>query len=278
MKRVFEGVGKWIKKRGVVAAALSVIVLAIMVARFLRRDYFAVFLCVLTLFLFNLPVIAHRVLKITLPKELQITVLLFVFAAEILGEIGSFYTYVPWWDTMLHAVNGFLMAAIGFSLIDILNNSPHFHISLSPVFVAVVAFCFSMTIGVLWEFFEFVMDSVFSTDMQKDTVISSISSVLLNPDGKNEVVHLTNISETVLMNGDTVIRRFGGYIDVGIVDTMKDLIVNCIGAIVFSAIGYFYIIGRDKGRIAKRFIPQYDPESVKAEKEEREKAKKTKVK
>ena len=71
---------------------------------------------------------------------------------------------------MLHTTNGFLMGAIGFALIDILNKSPNFHISLSPVFVAVVALCISMTVGVLWEFFEFGMDTLFSTDMQKDKI------------------------------------------------------------------------------------------------------------
>ena len=255
---------KWVKKKGTVAAVLSVIVGAVMVLRFLRGDYYAVFLCLLTLLLFDLPVIAHKVLKLTLPRELEITVLLFVFAAEILGELGSFYTHIPWWDTMLHTVNGFLMAAIGFSLIDILNNSPRFHISLSPVFVAVVAFCFSMTVGVVWEFFEFGMDVIFSTDMQKDTVVNSISSVAFDPEGLNRVVHISKITETALEGISGELARFGGYLDIGLYDTMKDMIVNCIGAIVFSVIGYFYIIGRNKGKFARRFIPQYDVEREKA--------------
>lgn len=263
MKKKFSA---WVKKKGTVAAILSIIVGAVMMARFLRGDYFAVFLCVLTLVLFDLPVMAHRVLKITLPRELEITVLLFVFAAEILGEIGSFYTHIPWWDTMLHTVNGFLMAAIGFSLVDVLNNSPRFHISLSPIFVAVVAFCFSMTVGVVWEFFEFGMDCVFSTDMQKDTVLNAISSVNFDPEGLNNVVHIPNITETVAYDGEKELVRIAGHLDVGLYDTMKDMIVNCIGALVFSVIGYFYVVGRDKSKIAKKFIPQYSP------KQEKEKA------
>ncbi len=254
MKKRFSA---WVKKKGTVAVILSIIVGAVMVARFLHRDYFAVYLCVLTLVLFDLPVIAHKVLKITLPRELEITVLLFVFAAEILGEIGSFYTHIPWWDTMLHTLNGFLMAAIGFSMIDILNNSPRFHFNLSPVFVAVVAFCFSMTVGVVWEFFEFGMDMITSSDMQKDMIVSSISSVTFDPNGLNKVVHLPNIDETVIYcNGAAT--RIAGYLDIGLIDTMKDMIVNCIGAVVFSVIGYFYIIGRNKGKFARKFIPQYE--------------------
>lgn len=248
----------WRKKRGTVNAVLSILVGIVLVARFLRADYHSVFLCVLTLLLFNIPLLAYRVLRVTLPTELEVTILLFIFAAEILGEIGSFYTYISWWDTMLHTINGFLMAAIGFALIDILNNSPKFHISLSPMFVAVVAFCFSMTIGVVWEFFEFGMDILTQTDMQKDWVVNTISSVSFHPEGLNVAVKVPDITETVLIsNGEEIYRIAGGYLDIGLIDTMKDLIVNCIGAVVFSAIGYFYILGRNKGVFASKFIPQY---------------------
>ncbi len=249
---------KWLRGKGRVDLILNIIVLLVMVARFLRRDYQAVFLCGLPLMLFSIPVLANKYLKVTLPRELEIIILLFVFAAEILGEIGSFYTHITWWDTMLHTVNGFLMAAIGFALIDILNNSPKFHISLSPLFVAVVAFCFSMTVGVVWEFFEFSMDMLFGTDMQKDRFVTQIASVSLNPSGLNDVVTIPRITETILMeNAKEVGVIANGYLDIGLIDTMKDLIVNCVGAVVFSTIGYFYIIGRNKGVFASKFIPQY---------------------
>lgn len=245
------------KKRGVIHTLLSSIVILVLIARFLRGDYYSVFLCLLTLVLFYIPVIAERTFRMKLPAELQGIILLFVFAAEILGEIGSFYTRIPWWDTMLHTVNGFLMAAIGFALIDYLNNTPRFHIHLSPVFVAFVAFCFSMTVGILWEFFEFGMDVFTSTDMQKDRLITDFSSVLLNPSGINDPIIVDGIERTVvtLGNGENVVIE-GGYIDVGIIDTMKDLLVNLIGAVVFSVLGYLYILGRKRGLFASRFIPQ----------------------
>lgn len=257
------------KKRGIVNAILSLIVLFVLVARLLRADYHSVFICILTLMLFNIPFWAEKVLKITLPKELEIIILFFIFAAEILGEIGSFYTYIPWWDTMLHTINGFLMAAIGFALIDLLNNSPKFHITLSPSFVAVVAFCFSMTIGVLWEFFEFGMDMIFHTDMQKDFIVSSIYTVTFNPDGLNSVYEIPEITETVLLKNGEEIYRFAGYLDIGIIDTMKDLIVNFVGAVVFSTIGYFYILGRNKGVFASKFIPQYHNDEPSDDKKEK---------
>ena len=244
-------------KKGIIHSVLSAIVLAVLVARFIRADYYSVFLCVFTLILFYIPAIVDRTFNVSLPNELEGIILLFVFAAEILGEIGSFYTHIPWWDTMLHTVNGFLMAAIGFAMIDVLNNSPRFHFSLSPIFVAFVAFCFSMTVGVVWEFFEFGMDTFTASDMQKDRIITAISSVQINPDGINVPVHINGITDTTVHYGDGNIYTIsGGYLDIGVVDTMKDMIVNCIGAVIFSIIGYFYIIGRNKGIFASKFIPR----------------------
>ena len=158
---------------------------------------------------------------------------------------------------MLHTLNGFLCAAIGFALVDILNRTERVVLRLSPFFMAVVAFCFSMTIGVIWEFFEFFMDMVFHLDMQKDTVLTAISSVALDPAGGNHPVAVQGIQDTVLVlaDGTTMAMGLGGYLDIGIVDTMQDLLVNFIGAVVFSTIGFFFVKSRGKGRFARRFIP-----------------------
>ena len=205
---------------------------------------------------------------------MEAVILAFIFSAEILGEIHSFYTRIPHWDTMLHTMNGFLMAAIGFSLIDILNRDPRFHINLSPLFVAFVAFCFSMTVGVVWEFFEFGMDQLAHQDMQKDFIISTVRSVEINPSGLNDIITVPDIQQTVIhyMNGSTPATLVieGGYLDVGIKDTMKDLIVNCIGAVVFSIIGVLYIKNRGKGKVAASFIPQMKTqEEIEADKMKR---------
>lgn len=257
-----------VKSKGVINIILSTIVTIVLVARFLSADYYSVFLCLLTLLLFNIPYFVDKKLNISLPKELEAIILLFIFSAEILGEIESFYTHISWWDTMLHTINGFLMAAIGFALIDILNNSPRFHINMSPVFVAFVAFCFSMTVGVMWEFFEFSMDYFTLTDMQKDRLVTDISSVLLNPTGLNDEIIIRGIENTTLKlsDGSTYVIE-GGYLDIGIIDTMKDLFVNLIGAVVFSVIGFFYIVGRNKGAFAKKFIPQMKAKAVEKETE-----------
>ena len=149
---------------------------------------------------------------------------------------------------MLHTTNGFLAAAIGFALIDVLNRAENIKMTLSPFFVAAVAFCFSMTIGVLWEFFECSMDMFFGKDMQKDTWIASFNSVAINPDGLNVPVHVDVGS--VAVNGET----WDKYLDIGLYDTMHDLFVNFIGAAVFSLLGFVYIKNRGKG-FASRFIP-----------------------
>ena len=220
-----------------------------------------VFLCGLTLVLFVIPAIIEKKLNLALPDALQVLILLFIYSAEILGEINEFYIVIPHWDTILHTLNGFLCAAVGFSTIDILNRKEFFHATMSPLFVALVAFCFSMTIGVMWEFFEFGADQILRYDMQKDVIIDTISTVKLDPDGKNKTVVINDIEKTIIKSKDesgkikeTVIE--GGYLDLGINDTMQDLIVNFIGAVVFSILGLLYIANRDKYKFAENFIPK----------------------
>ena len=216
---------------------LRLAVILILIVRLLDRKYEDVLLCLLTLFLLILPQIVQAAFHIDLPSRLEIVLLCFAFAAEIMGEVQSFYLHIPFWDTILHTVNGFLCAVIGFSLVEILNNKPNLKFELSPVFMALVAFCFSMTIGVLWEFFEYGMDQIFLLDMQKDTVVQTISSTLLNPNQDGASVIITGIQST-MVNGEPL--NVPGYLDIGLVDTMQDLLVNFIGAAVFSVFGYFY--------------------------------------
>lgn len=250
---------------------LRVSVVMVLIAQVLNGNFENVMLCVLTLILFTLPSLIERRLKIDLPDTLEIIILLFIYAAEILGEIRAFYVIFPFWDTVLHTMNGFLCAAIGFSLIDLLNRSKNFTFSLSPLYVAVVSFCFSMTVGVLWEFFECAMDQFFFLDMQKDTVVNAISSVLLDPAGGNHPQLIDGIRDVIIVHSDGTQQALGvgGYLDIGLLDTMEDLFVNFIGATVFSLVGYFYIKRRGQGKFARRFIPRVleDTDSVSSEKD-----------
>ena len=236
---------------------LRFLVILTIITQFFNGNFQNVFLGLLTLILFVLPTLLERRLMINLPDTLEIIILLFIFAAEILGEIQAFYTTFHGWDTILHTINGFLCAAIGFSLVDLFNRNERFSLSLSPVFMAIVAFCFSMTIGVLWEFFECFMDQTFLLDMQKDMVVNVISSVALDPEQANRAIIIRDITDVIVVSGgEQIPLGLGGYLDIGLLDTMKDLWVNFIGAAVFSAIGYFYVKSRGKGFFARVFIPQ----------------------
>lgn len=234
------------------------LVILSMARAFVRQDYQSVFLCGLSLILMLLPSILSHKLDIKLPSTLEIFILLFIFAAEILGEINSFYVRVPHWDTMLHTINGFLCAAVGFALVDLLNRNERFSVQLSPLFLAIVAFCFSMTVGVLWEFFEYFMDSFFNLDMQKDAIIHSIGSVSLDTSLTNTVIRIGDIQDVILVHTDGSSRALGlgGYLDVGLHDTMKDLLVNLAGAAIFSVIGYIAADKKGESKVAVRFVPQ----------------------
>lgn len=253
-------VGRYIQNEKLVLTVywvLRFLVVVTMVLQFFNRDYQSVLVCILTLVLFMLPSMIERRLHVDLPDTLEIVLLLFIFAAEILGEIREFYVKVPHWDTALHTINGFLFAAIGFCLVNLLNDNKRVSMTLSPFYMAVVAFCFSMTIGVLWEFFEWGMDRWFGFDMQKDTVMQTISTIAIHPDGRNDVITMSGIRDVIVVFTDGTQKQLGlgGYLDIGLQDTMKDLLVNLIGAVVFSVIGYFYVKTKGKGRVAKHFIP-----------------------
>ncbi|MCI5928900.1 MAG: hypothetical protein MRZ73_10235 [Pseudoflavonifractor capillosus] len=236
---------------------LRALVVLVMVAQFFNGNFENVFLCVLTLVLFFIPSFIERTVKIDVPDTLEVIILLFIFAAEILGEIRAYYIQYPYWDTMLHTLNGFLCAAVGFSLVLLLNNNRKLTFELSPFFLALVAFCFSMTVGVLWEFFECFMDQTFLLDMQKDRIVSGLHTVMLDNTNSNVVVSIPDITDVILVHSDGTQEALGlgGYLDIGLLDTMKDLFVNFIGAVVFSTFGYFYAHSNGKKKVVSLFMP-----------------------
>lgn len=241
----------------IVYFGLRLLVIICMFLEFFRGDLGNAFLCLLSLALLIAPFFLEKELKIELPNLLEIIIMLFIFSAEILGEIHNFYGSIPYWDTILHTLNGFLAAGVGFSTIDLLNKNVD-SIHLSPAFLALLSFCFSMTIGVLWEFYEYGADKIFRFDMQKDRIVRTVSSVKLNPKKENVPIVITDIDKTVIYGKEDGKKKEivvdGGYLDIGINDTMKDLIVNFIGAISFSTFGYLYVLNRDKYHFIDNFI------------------------
>ena len=220
---------------------LRTIVILILIRSIIAGNWDNAVICVYVLLLYVLPQFVENRMRIEIPSVLEIIIFVFVFLAEVLGEMQSYFLKYQHWDTILHTTAGFLLAAVGFSLVNLLNKSERVRFSLSPAYLAVVAFCFSMTMGVLWEFFEFGADRLLLLDMQKDTVLTQISTVDLDPTLSNTPVVISGITDVVLKlsDGTDYALGLGGYLDIGIYDTMEDLFVNFIGAVVFSVIAYF---------------------------------------
>ena len=235
---------------------LRFLVVICMILQVIRGDLNNALLCLLSLVLLFAPLFIQNKYEITLPDSLEISIYLFIFSAEILGEINNFYGIIPHWDTCLHTINGFLATAVGFSLVDLLNKNSK-DINLSPFYLCLVAFCFSMTIGILWEFFEYGGDKLMKFDMQKDTLITNVSSVYLNPDNENKPVVVDNIGKTEIFDKDGKLLYVidGGYLDIGLNDTMKDLFVNFIGALVFSFFAYIGLKNNKRSSVVKNFVP-----------------------
>lgn len=253
------------KNTFLVYTGLRFLVICVMVLQIFNRNYQNVFLCLLTLVLMIMPSVVQAAFHVEFPSPLEIVILVFIFAAEILGEISAFYIRFPYWDTILHTLNGFLCAALGLSLVDLMNRQKKMLFELSPLFMAIVAFCFSMTIGVLWEFFEFGMDYFCGLDMQKDTVVTTIASTFLDPQKDNNTVIIRDI-QNVAVNGQQL--AVNGYLDIGLFDTMMDLVVNFVGAFIFSVLGYFYMKRRDNKSLIKGLVPEpWSEEKITQQKE-----------
>ena len=251
---------------------LRLLVVLIAIRTIMLHNYEATVTCLLVLALFFVPSLLEETLKIKIPPLLEGIIYCFIFAAEILGELGHFYTQFPIWDTMLHTLNGFLFAAVGFSTVDLLNRTSK-NVNLSPLYLTMVAFCFSMTIGVLWEFFECGADIFLGQDMQKDFIVDHFQSVKLDPTNSQQVIHVDDITGTVIQTASgKTFTIDGGYLDIGILDTMKDLLVNFIGAVVFCSFGFAFLKHGEKRKVASHVVEglRLKPEMKEAEEEESE--------
>ena len=260
IKNKILNVNKYSKRSSIIVYyILRFLVVTCMILEFIRGDLNNAILCLISLILFFIPLFLKRKFKIELPNILEIIILLFIFSAEILGEINNFYITIPYWDTILHTINGFLAAGVGLSLVDLLNKN-FTSIKLSPIFICIVSFCFSMTIGVFWEFYEYLSDnSPLQTDMQKDRLITKIDSILLNDSKKNIPLKIDNIKNTEIYYLDeshtlNKITIKNGYLDIGLNDTIKDLFVNFLGALSFNIFGYFYFSNKEKFKFLQHFI------------------------
>ncbi len=205
-------------------------------------QYLYVLLSIATILLLFVPWLVEAVFDIVISPPLKIIYMCCAVAGPVCGPIYKLYYLIPFWDTMLHTISGFLLAGIGFAIPEITdrnnNNSPNLILRM------VLAFCFSMAAAVLWEFFEFSMDVIFHMDMQNDFVVNRITSYYLGTElGQTGVIeNITNVT----VNGTDL--GLGGYLDIGLFDTMVDMIVNFVGAVVFC-------FASSNETVARVFIP-----------------------
>lgn len=240
------------KFKAAVYIVLRAVIIILLITNSVNGNWENVMTCALSFVLLMIPSFIENKLKIDLPNALEILMILFVFAANVMGELASFYEKLPFWDTALHTINGFICAGVGFGMVEIMNRNEKVRLSLSPLFVCLFSFCFSMTAGTVWEFFEFAADSFFGKDMQKDTVVHTINSFLLSDSGT--MTTIKNIGSTSV-NGHLL--GIDGYLDIGLIDTMKDLLVNFAGAVVFNLAGYFCLKKRGKlSELVNNFVPK----------------------
>lgn len=169
-----------------------------------KSDYILMLLeCIIGILAMSLPDMLTKKFSLVIPDKIYYLYVLFLYSAIFLGEVREFYYTIPYWDTILHTMSGLMMGFFGFSLVDILNNTNK-RVTLSPFFIAFFSFCFAITVGVIWEVYEFSADGIFGTNMQKYKL-----------QGSTELI------------GREALQ-----------DTMEDLIVDGVGAFIASGIGY----------------------------------------
>lgn len=160
------------------------------------------------------PLFLAKFFRVFIPTEFVLLTIAFVFASLFLGEVHDYYSRFWWWDIALHSGSGFLLGVVGFLLVHLLNETENIGVNMKPGFVAFFAFLFAVGMGALWEIFEFAMDGLFGLNMQK------------------------------LMLGDPS----------GLTDTMWDLVVATLGALIISILGYTYLKNPQKESFLERWI------------------------
>jgi uncharacterized membrane protein YjdF len=193
----------------IIASIRALLVLAI-AGSIYELNWLAVFVSALALGLSIVPELIRKRYQITLPRSIQVFIIVFIFAALFLGEMQSFYEKFWWWNSLLHLLSGIALGFSGFLIVYILHKTGRF--SASPFLLSIFAFCFAVAIGTLWEIFEFTMDSILGLDMQKS---------------RNLCATLTNCDTRL-----------------GVVDTMRDLILDALGAFSAVVVGYLYLNNR----------------------------------
>lgn len=221
-----ENLYKRSKTNMIISNLVRIALIILYIRAWIVSDHSQDFLLILTFAMTYYPSILEKRFGVYLPNGLQIVITLFIFAAQVLGEMNGFYTTVPWWDLMLHTISGTVLGMIGFLFVYLLNEKGDKNVNLSPAFVIIFAFCFALAIGVFWEFFEYGSDRLLGYNMQR--------------------------------------FRLPG--EDGLVDTMNDLIVDAVGAGIACIFGWLYIQQQKDTLFNKFFDKWFLKENKKNEK------------
>ena len=211
--------------------------------------------CFMALFFYWTPAIWERKHDTDFPPVFEVIILLFITAFFTVGEVFNFMGTVSWWDTMLHTLYGFIFTAFFFSFLEIYTKDKELKFKVSPFYSCCSAAGMTMLFGTFWEYFEFFADQVLKKDMQKDRLVDHFSTTFF--DDTNVPVQINNITSTVInvKDGDPI--TLNGYLDIGILDTMKDSLVAFAGVVVFCIFLILFLKSKGKNKVAATLVPGY---------------------
>jgi len=251
---------KYFKRKFILYVTTRLIFIMVGVISALFEDYLTAFLCAIALVFFLLPTFLYNKFNIEVPAALEISAVLFTFMCVVGGEIGHLYAQFPLWDKILHTFSGFLIAAIGLAFINFFTKRKSSVLRLTPFFAVFFAFFFALGVEVIWEVFEYAVDTFTgTTDMQADYFINMFTSKKAGGE-TNPVPIVVGGIESVVINfadgGEALVLP--GYIDLGLADTMHDLIVGAVGALLFCTVEFIALKKRDKRMqmISESFVPR----------------------
>lgn len=212
-----------------------------------------VLLCLFIGGLLTAPWIFERWWKVYLPQRLKCLFMMLILGGPILGKIYRLYYKISFWDKMLHMTSGFLFATIGGVLPSVIEKGKQHSFGLQLA----CAVMFTLSVAVVWEFYEYSMDRFFGMDMQQDTIVKDINSYLLGSMNGAEKGVISSISgiNSVVING--VPMEINGYLDIGLNDTMGDMLICSLGGIIYCT---FAVLEHEGVALFRRFstlLPVY---------------------
>lgn len=230
------------KSSDIIYVLLFLLTLISSIISLVNKDYRNSIIAIITIIIISIPYLLERKCKLKFSHIFKILIYFFIFSNSILGEVYHFYIDYKYWDFILHMTGGFIFASIGLSLIC--------KYKINFLIVLILTLSFSMTVSLTWEFVEYTSDKIFYTDTQKDTLIKDIASVSIDNVKNYKEEKVLEIEETILYGKNKKVLKVikGGYLDIGLSDTMSDLFANFLGVFIFWAFNYLSIYGK------KRFV------------------------